>query len=159
MTNVDNVHTFYCDDCGAVCAIAGSDASKTITLVVATTPDGRHICDVCAGNFQLARMNSGDSDIVYISADGRTFTTWGGTKLGTVHELGGLGGTWSAQAISRIMLRLPVKAVHWSGVTNDGLLIYGRTQGHSMCASAHPRRRKGRLQVEAGSTLAMEGVN
>lgn len=158
-TVVDNVHTFYCDDCGAVCAVAGSDASETTKLVAATTPDGRHICDVCAGNLQLARMNTGDSGVVYISSDGRTFTTWGGTKLGTVHELGGKDGIWPFKTLEKIMARLPVPCVHWAGVTTDGLLVYGRTMGHGSCATAHPRRRKGHLQVEDGSTLAMEGVN
>lgn len=119
---------------------------------------GEPICSQCAANNILGRLSEGSDAVVYISEDGRSFTTWDGVKLGTVHELGGKDGIWSAQAISRFMLRLPVKAVHWSGVTLDGVLVYGRTQGPCMAATAHVRRKRGRIVVEAGSTIAMEGA-
>lgn len=145
-TTIDNVHTFACFECGATCATAGSDAIKNSFSmpVAAVTPDGKHICDVCVGNRQLATLASGDSELVYISTDGRTFTTWGGTKLGVVTSIGREG--W-----------IPVRP--WSGVTNDGVLVYGKTQGRGMCATVHPRRRRGQVRLVAGSVLAMEGVS
>lgn len=156
MTEANVLH--YCFVCGAGCAVAGSGIEKLDGVRIMGRLYGEPTCDVCIGNEQLGRLQSGDSEIVYISSDGKTFTTWGGVKLGTIHELGGTGGTWSEQALTRIMARLPVKCVHWSGVTEDGVLVYGRTQGHGMCATAHPRRKKGRIMVEAGSRIALEGV-
>lgn len=151
--------TTYCFVCGAACAVAGSEAEKQEGVLVMGILNGEPTCDVCIGNDILADFANGLDNLVYISSDGRTFTTWSGVKLGTVQELGGKGGTWSAQALDRIMARLPVKCVHWSGVTNDGVLVYGRTMGHSTCATAHVRRKRGRIVVESGSRIAMEGVN
>lgn len=149
---------YFCHDCGGPAVIAGSaEADENPKFpVVGTTIDDQSVCDVCIGNRTQEQLAEGLDTFVYISEDGRSFQTWGGTKVGTVHELGGIGGIWSAQSISRMMLRLPVKAVHWSGVTLDGVLVYGRTQGPCMAATAHPRRSHGRLQVEQGSRLALE---
>jgi hypothetical protein len=152
--------TTNCFTCGALCAVAGSEAQKQEGVLVMGILRGEPTCDICIGNDMLAGFEQGMSDVVYISQDGRSFQTWGGgAKLGTVQEMGGKGGIWSAQAISRIMNRLPVRVVHWSGVTNDGVLVYGKTMGPCMAATAHVRRKKGRIVVEAGSRIALEGVS
>lgn len=151
--------TTYCSVCGAACAVAGSEAQKQEGVLVMGILHGQPTCDVCIGNDILADFANGLDGLVYISGDGRTFTTWSGVKLGTIHELGGKGGTWSFQSIERIMAELPVRCVHWSGVTVDGVFVYGRTMGHNMAATAHVRRKRGRIVVETGSRIAMEGVS
>ena len=151
MITVDNEHTFYCYSCGTVC---GAAPITDPAVPVMGRYEGEPWCDICLGNLQLCRMAEGLDEVVYISSDGRSFTTWAGTKLGQVRELGAVGGIYDGSGLKRILARLPVKAVHWSGVTEDGVHVYGRTGGPGMVATAHVRRHKGRIVVEQGSTLA-----
>lgn len=148
-----SIDTYTCYCCGADCATANSEAQKNGLLCVGFLGE-EPWCGRCLRDRIMGELENGLDRIVYIGGDGRTFTTWDGHLLGKVEELGGKGGIWSAQQISKMMLRLPVHSVHWSGVTTDGVHVYGRTQGPCMAASAHVRRHKGRIVVAAGSPAA-----
>jgi hypothetical protein len=144
------MNTYTCFCCGADCATANSEAQKNGLLCVGFIGEDPW-CGRCLRDRILGELESGLDRTVYISGDGRTFTTWDGHELGKIEELGEKGGIWSAQQVSARMLRLPVPSVHWSGVTIDGVHVFGRTQGHGMAASAHVRRSRGRIVVAVGS--------
>ncbi len=107
----------HCADCSAaiVPPPGGTGAAGYARL-----PDGGAVCYPCADSRQRIEIATADRYSGYLSADGRTVTTWTGGALARVvsatRHRGGFGGEWWSVAAG----------------TSDGARWYGRGGGPGM---------------------------
>jgi hypothetical protein len=92
--------------------LAGMDSGYSIGSA------GRTFCYPCTDRLERARALLSDTIDGYLSADGRTITTWTGGRLADVVSAGSSASGWHGSAVWSVRAR-----------TEDGREFYGRNAG------------------------------